>query len=60
MLLGAVGVIEFRGQDKSMFSPRKVFREQIRSPVGKEEDFSPEPVRLDLAGAIRTWEYFRA
>lgn len=41
MLLGAVGVIEFRGQDKSMFRPRKVFgNKYARPPSGKEEDFS--------------------
>ncbi|NDV64924.1 hypothetical protein D0T60_06680 [Bacteroides sp. 224] len=59
MLLGAVGVIEFRGQDKSMFRPRKVFGNKYARPKGKEEDFSRNR-RLDLAGAFRTWEYFRA
>lgn len=39
MLLGAVGVIEFRGQDKSMFRPRKVFGNKYARPNGKRKIF---------------------
>lgn len=42
MLLGAVGVIEFRGQDKSMFRPRKVFGNKYARPKyeGKRKIFA--------------------
>ncbi|NDV56664.1 hypothetical protein D0T85_00835 [Bacteroides sp. 519] len=51
MLLGAVGVIEFRGQDKSMFRPRKVFGNKYARPKheGKRKIFH-ETEGLTLRG----------